>query len=213
MKTKRSTRSQPKGGSHEPITGIVNDRTNNMLNINVVRPTKKNSQASMATSKESFANKPPKTLKNHMLIDIPQAPSRPITEVGTPVSFLSFQRKKKPNESFVWDAVDAVTSPTDILLSPRKQNLIAKMSKPTTPSKQDKSLSLPYPQATQSNSTFSIPKPKSQIASTKTRDDDILSYTDELLFSESVFDFPSSAPASCNIIKWKCFWLDKVEQI
>ena len=56
-------------------------------------------------------------------------------------------------------------------------------------------------------STFSIAKPdfdvetsKSQEFGTKTKDNEILSYADELLVpSESVFDFPSSTPSSYNI--------------
>jgi hypothetical protein len=198
-KTKRNIRSQPKSGSNEPITGIVNDRTNNMLNNRPITSTKKNSQTSLSKS----LKKPRKT---NMLIDIPQAPSRPITEVGTPVSFLSFQQKKKPNESSVWDVVDAVTSPTDVILSPRKQNLVAKMSKPATSAKQEKSQPLSNP-STWNYSSFSITKSnlnvetsKSQTFDTKTKDNEILSYAGELLASsESVFDFPSSAPSSYNI--------------
>ncbi|RIA86273.1 wings apart-like protein regulation of heterochromatin-domain-containing protein [Glomus cerebriforme] len=211
-KTKRNVRNQPKSGSHEQITGIVNDRTNNMLNDNIIQPvtpTKKNSQTSSkstVTPKESFVNKtqtPKKPRKNHMLIDIPQAPSRPISEVGTPVSFLSFQQKKKPSESSVWDVVDAVTSPTDILLSPRKQNLVARMSKPVIPAKQDKSQSL----SSWNQSAISIPKSKSQkMVDAKTKDDEILSYADELLASsKSIFDLQNSNPPSYNIPSGNAF--------
>lgn len=194
-KTIPSLRSQPKSGSHEPITGIVNDKTNNLLSNDNIRPTKKNSQTitkSVTISKESSVSKPPKKPRKHqMLIDIPQAPSRPITEVGTPVSFLSFQQRKKPSESSVWEVVDAVTSPVDILPSPRKMNLVAKMSKPTTPAKQDKQ------DKSQSFSTSNYSIQKQNIVDIKTNNDEI---TDELLASsESVFNLPSSAPPSYNV--------------
>jgi hypothetical protein len=202
VKFKLSVRSQPKSGSHEPITSIVSDKTNNLLSNNVYRSTKKNSQtiASTTISKESSVSKPPKKpRKNNMLIDIPQAPSRSITEVGTPVSFLPFQQKKKPTESSVWDVVEAVTSPTDILLSPRKQNLVAKMSKSTAlakQDKQDKSQSFSYPLIL----NHPIQSQNQKIVDIKTKDDKILSYSDELLASsESVLNSPSSAPPSYNV--------------
>ena len=196
-KTRRNTRSQPKNGIHESITSIVNDRTNNILSNNVVQPVTpiKKSSKSTTVMKESLVNKPlKKPRKNHILLDIPQTPTRPITEVGTTVSFLSFQQRKKPNEQSVWDVVDAVTSPKDIISSPRKQNLVANMSKPT-PTKQDKSQSLSF---LKSSSTA---KPsKSKMFDTKTKDDEILSYADEFLASsESVFDFPNSVLPSHNM--------------
>ncbi|GET65172.1 protein wings apart-like [Rhizophagus irregularis DAOM 181602=DAOM 197198] len=193
-KTIPSLRSQPMSGSHEPITGIVNDKTNNLLSNDNIRPAKKNSQTitkSATISKESSVSKPPKKLRrNQMLIDIPQAPSRPITEVGTPVSFLSFQQRKKPIESSVWEVVDAVTSPVDILPSPRKQNLVAKMSKPATPAKQDKQ------DKSQSFSTSNYLIQKQKIVDIKTNNDEI---ADELLASSESVNLPSSTPPSYNV--------------
>ncbi|GBB97032.1 hypothetical protein RclHR1_00290030 [Rhizophagus clarus] len=201
FKTKLSVRSQPKSGSNEPITGIVSDRTNNSLSNNITRKNSQTIAKSTTISKESSVSKPPKKpRKNYMLIDIPQAPSRPITEVGTPVSFLSFQQRRKPSESSAWEAVDAVTSPVDILLSPRKQNLVAKMSKPTTPAKQDKqdkNQSFSY----SPTRNYSIQRPQSQkIVDIKTKDDEMMLCANELLAStEFVFDFSNSAQPSYNV--------------
>lgn len=120
--------------------------------------------------------------------------TRSVSEVGTPLSFLPFHRRK-PSDS-IWDVVDAVTSPVDISTSPRKQNLVAKMTKPPV-SKSDKSNTLSH-LMTYRDPTFSS---KSMIdtspsTSYNTRDDMFIE--DIIATSSNALDFPSSPPQSYN---------------
>ncbi|CAG8568919.1 145_t:CDS:10 [Dentiscutata erythropus] len=121
--------------------------------------------------------------------------TRSISEVGTPMSFLPFHRRK-PSDS-IWDVVDAVASPIDISTSPRKQNLVAKMSKPPV-SKPDKNNTLSH-FMTYRDPTFSASKSMidtSPSTSYNTRDDMFIE--DIIATTSNVPDFPSSPPQSYN---------------
>ncbi|CAG8475806.1 14773_t:CDS:2 [Acaulospora colombiana] len=198
-----------KGESHEPVVGIVSNLTNSMLNANIPRPktpkkvsrsNKQSRQDSVKTStkKSGEVKYTHKTSQKESSKDaIPRTPDRSISEVGTPISFLSFHQKKHSDS--VWDAVDAVASPIDLSSSPRRQNLVAKMSKPSTPSKIDRSQplsrSLPWGDS----------KSKLDFGSSSSQDrkeDSYLSSYEEDLFtntSSSSFDFPSSPSSSYNL--------------
>ncbi|RIB21676.1 wings apart-like protein regulation of heterochromatin-domain-containing protein [Gigaspora rosea] len=121
--------------------------------------------------------------------------TRSVSEVGTPLSFLPFHRRK-PSDS-IWDVVDAVTSPVDLSTSPRKQNLVAKMTKPPV-SKSDKSNTLSH-LMTYRDPTFSSSKSMidtSPSTSYNTRDDMFIE--DIIATSSNALDFPSSPPQSYN---------------
>ncbi|CAG8445944.1 14452_t:CDS:10 [Acaulospora morrowiae] len=197
-----------KSGSHEPIIGIVSNLTNNISNADVsyLKTRKKVFQSSKHGHFDQIKTPVKKSEDIKYTDETPQGmspksstpgtpnSSRSVSEVGTPISFLSFHQKKQGDS--VWDAVDAVASPIDMSYSPRKQNLVARMSKPSTPSKSER------------NSFFSRSLPLGDLktkldfspSSSQDRKEDscLSSYEEDLLAStsSSSFDYSSSPPLS-----------------
>ncbi|CAG8699472.1 4001_t:CDS:2, partial [Scutellospora calospora] len=144
---------------------------------------------------------PPKKIRP--INKIPETPkvqnryTRSISEVATPMSFLQFHRRK-PSDS-IWDVVEAVASPIDLSTSPRKQNLVAKMTKPST-SKSDKNNTLSH-FITYRDPTLSISKSlmdTSLSTNYNTREEDMV-IEDIIATTANPLDFPSSPPQSYNM--------------
>ncbi|CAG8743692.1 13066_t:CDS:1, partial [Racocetra fulgida] len=149
---KQRSKYSHKPGNHGK-TGVNNDRVNNIQGVDINRPRtliKKSSQGYLRACSpiqdclDPVRSPPKKVRPINKVPDVAKAQNRytrSISEVATPMSFLPFHRRK-PSDS-IWNVVDAVTSPIDISTSPRKQNLVAKMTKPSN-SKPDKNNTLSH---------------------------------------------------------------------
>ncbi|CAG8599459.1 1998_t:CDS:2, partial [Cetraspora pellucida] len=202
---KQRSKYSHKTGNHGK-TGVNNDRANNIQGVDINRPRtliKKSSQGYLrACSPVQDYQDSSSPRKLRPINKVPDAPksqnryTRSISEVATPISFLPFHRRK-PSDS-IWDVVDAVTLPIDISTSPRKQNLVAKMTKPTN-SKTDKNNTLSHPMAFR-DPMFSISKSMTDTSpSTSYNTKDDMMIEDIIATTSNTFDFPSSPPQSYNM--------------